>query len=461
MREQNYDRLEQFFRKAADKGNVAFNEEDWKKLESRLDAAGVPAPSKPENYGKVLVTGMLLVTSLLFWVGTGGRQDDSSLNDIQTMSVNPAEEQIAEQKISETVPGPVNVEREQHSNGDQTPDKAGIIESLPITEPIQEVSTREAVRGNLWRRPVDSKQVVDMSTSDQTLYLETPISNDPIVERDRIPGAQEESATVNLSGLAAAPEVDPEKYKQKAIELPGAEEEQNDEAQAVVQKEHASDNMEHATAPKLSLLLSFAPDFSGTSMLPSSSPGKAYGAMIEYQFLPRWSLGAGVINNHKQYTGPGEDYQPPKGYWDRYTNGVVPKTIDGSCSVVEFPIMIQYTPAYRGKNRWNFGAGVSSYLMRSEAYEYNFDQPNTGARTRWDSRSSSQFLFNMINFSIGYERQVAPGLMIGIEPYAKIPLEEIGWSNIKLFSSGASFTLRYTILAARPPQSASRSRGQD
>jgi hypothetical protein len=37
-------------------------------------------------------------------------------------------------------------------------------------------------------------------------------------------------------------------------------------------------------------------------------------------------------------------------------------------------------------------------------------------------------------------------LAVGIEPYIKIPLRDIGWSNLKLFSVGASITVRYRIL---------------
>ena len=111
-------------------------------------------------------------------------------------------------------------------------------------------------------------------------------------------------------------------------------------------------------------------------------------------------------------------------------------------------------------NKLLAGAGTSSYLMLKESYQYQFDEPNPGARERWDSRSSSRFLMNMVNLTIGYERQVLPGFMIGIEPYVKIPIEKIGWCNLKLFSTGASVTMRYTILRKHASVT-SRSRGPD
>ena len=67
----------------------------------------------------------------------------------------------------------------------------------------------------------------------------------------------------------------------------------------------------------------------------------------------------------------------------------------------------------------------------------------------------------MVNLSVGYERQVMPGLMLGLEPYVKIPVEEIGWTNLKLFSTGASITVRYTVLRKNNLAIPARSRPPD
>jgi hypothetical protein len=68
----------------------------------------------------------------------------------------------------------------------------------------------------------------------------------------------------------------------------------------------------------------------------------------------------------------------------------------------------------------------------------------------------------MLNITAAYERQVAPGLSFGLEPYVKIPLEEIGWSNLRLYSMGASLTMRYMLIQKRHiSPGAVRSRGPD
>ena len=100
--------------------------------------------------------------------------------------------------------------------------------------------------------------------------------------------------------------------------------------------------------------------------------------------------------------------------------------------------------------------------MQSESYRYHFSEPNPGAKEGWDSRGSSRFYFNMLNITAGYERQVTTGLRFGIEPYIKIPLEEIGWTSLKLYSMGASITMRYTLIHRKQAMPAAvRSRGPD
>jgi hypothetical protein len=157
--------------------------------------------------------------------------------------------------------------------------------------------------------------------------------------------------------------------------------------------------------------------------------------------------------------GDGEDYTPPGGYWKTSTNGIVPETIDGSCNVLEIPIMVQYTIANKGKNRFLVGAGVSSYIMLHESYKYNFEQPNPGAKSGWSSRESTSQLFNVINVTAGFEHRILPGFMVGIEPYLRIPLEGIGWSDLKLYSAGASLTMRYIILNQKNSSAAISGRG--
>ena len=200
------------------------------------------------------------------------------------------------------------------------------------------------------------------------------------------------------------------------------------------------------TASRVSLALSIAPDFSGTTSGKFTSPGSAFGLLIHYRFNKRLSFSTGVTSSRKKYVGSGSEYRPPSGYWKYKTNGVVPKSIDGSCYVVEVPVILRYKIRSMRKSSLVIASGASSYFLLAESYRYRFEQPNPGAKSEWSTTKNSSFIFNVINFSLGYEYTVLPQLTVGVEPYIKVPIKDMGWAKVRLYSTGAAFTLRYNVL---------------
>jgi hypothetical protein len=100
MQEPNNDRLEQFFRKAASRADVTFNEEDWKKLEARLDA-GEAGRSGNRNKGKIagaIVIALSLLTPGVLWMHD--RYELLRVGDAEATSV--ADEQRATSGLSES-----------------------------------------------------------------------------------------------------------------------------------------------------------------------------------------------------------------------------------------------------------------------------------------------------------------------------------------------------------------------
>jgi hypothetical protein len=102
------------------------------------------------------------------------------------------------------------------------------------------------------------------------------------------------------------------------------------------------------------------------------------------------------------------------------------------------------------KSRLFISTGIASYLMTSQAYHYDFEQPNPGADTSWETSRTEKYWFGVGMVSAGYERYISRALALGIEPYLKTSLTEIGWPNVKLFSAGAYVTLRYRFMTKNP-----------
>ncbi len=467
MPEPDNDKLEGFFRKAASKPDIAFNENDWKKLEARLNEKGTHLSVFKKISNKIIgavFLFVLLISSSVFWLtrdyeeqpevakannagellGKNGKVSDAG--SLSSKSGSTSDENNNDRILQKRIPVPK-----------EGVAAAEILDIVPQKKSLQQtLSAGEVLTTELLhQKDYTAKQLSIMNASNEAQKSQTQN-----LKVEQIGVVQLDNNKVFKELIQTSPAI-ADKIKQKAgVELPGAEEEDKHET-AIVKEEHASGQKKYLANPRLSLLLSLAPDFSSTSFNQYTAPGEAFGVMIHYHVKNAWSISAGIVKSNKKYTGDGEAYKPPTGYWKIYTNGIIPQSIEGSCSILEIPIMLQYSVAESGRSKFLLGAGVSNYIMLNESYRYNFEQPNPGSKEGWNSKNTSSFLFNMVNFTIGFERQILPGFMIGIEPYVKVPIEEIGWLNLKLFSTGASFTLRYIILKKEYSPLPARSRGPD
>jgi hypothetical protein len=212
-------------------------------------------------------------------------------------------------------------------------------------------------------------------------------------------------------------------------------------------KEEPEEN--EKTFYRLSISLAVAPDFSMIGLDRYTTPGESAGLVLQYHFSKKVSLGAGVLRSTKKYWGYGSEYNCPPGYWKNATNGIIPETIDGVCTVLEFPLMVRYNLAGSGKYTVFVSAGASSYVLLDESYRYTFESTNPGAKEGWSSSRNEKYFLNMGQISAGYERFIRPNFAVGIEPYFKIPFTGMGWTDISLYSTGAYVTLRYRFLKTR------------
>ena len=190
-----------------------------------------------------------------------------------------------------------------------------------------------------------------------------------------------------------------------------------------------------------------APDFSSTGFgTEMSAPGQAFGGMLGYRISRKFTVVGGVIRSSKKYTGYGKDYEPPDGYWQKRTNGVVPDEIKGSCTIIEIPIAVQFDLWQSTRARLYVSGGVSSYFMRHEKYDYSFNEPNEGADRSWGSDIPTSYAFKVGHLSAAYEMMLTKNLGVSVEPYIKIPFQGIGWANLSLYTAGAYVNVRYFLL---------------
>lgn len=119
------------------------------------------------------------------------------------------------------------------------------------------------------------------------------------------------------------------------------------------------------------LSFSLGPDVSGVSINNTGKINLAYGVGISYQLSKRLTLRTGFYVEKKVYDANAPDYHLPARFWNYYP---YLKYIDADCKVYEVPLIVNYNFSQTPKYHWFGSAGISSYFMKKE--DYNFFSKN-------------------------------------------------------------------------------------
>lgn len=190
----------------------------------------------------------------------------------------------------------------------------------------------------------------------------------------------------------------------------------------------------------LSVMLSVAPDFTGTEQKGSSKIGAGAGILVEYEFIPNLTLVTGAFYSKKNYLAD-QSFSPYGNLWDYYP---APSYIDASCGVIDVPLNLRYYAYNRKRNRIFLSAGASSYLMKSEDYTLVYESSYYKDYT-YSIKNQNKHLFAIYNFSVGYQRSLGPHWSLQIEPFMKVPAKGVGIGTVKLNSMGAFLHLKYSF----------------
>jgi hypothetical protein len=187
----------------------------------------------------------------------------------------------------------------------------------------------------------------------------------------------------------------------------------------------------------------FSPDISTIAGNKIGEIGSNWGIMLDYRFAKRLSIQTGVIRSLKLYDAYPEQYT----FAWKVPYGTALKEIVATCKMIDIPINIRYDLTKKSNSRLFVSSGVTSYLMLNEKYEYIYTNPTApGIKWRdWEGNTGNYF-FGVANFSLGYERKIAKRWTIQAEPFVKIPLDKIGFGDVKLLSTGLFVSAKYPLI---------------
>jgi len=165
----------------------------------------------------------------------------------------------------------------------------------------------------------------------------------------------------------------------------------------------------------------------------SVKTGATMGLIFGYAFNKKWGIESGLLWDTKRVYDNGTYFNPP-GYMP--TNGIKIIAVNGKSRLYEWPVNMKYT-IISGKQSLFTTAGLSSYLMRSENYDYEYVQNNQpGGHNYLSYSKETKNWFSVVNLSIGYTHQLGGNGSIRVEPYLKLPIKNLGVGNMPIMSTG-------------------------
>jgi hypothetical protein len=160
----------------------------------------------------------------------------------------------------------------------------------------------------------------------------------------------------------------------------------------------------------------------------NSSFSVKYGASIGYSISKKINVQAGIYASKKKYLAGPEDYNVKAGsYWSL---------------IYEVPIAVQYHFLQKKSFNAYVGTGVSSYIMKTEDYNYFYKRYNM-EYSKANTYTGNEHLFSTALISAGIEKNITKKLALQLEPTISIPLKGVGDGKVKLFSTALLLVVKY------------------
>ncbi len=215
---------------------------------------------------------------------------------------------------------------------------------------------------------------------------------------------------------------------------------------ADVDKTKDSDVRSHSLPGKWALSLALSPDVNSVKGIDKGDFGLSMGMGVSYKVGKALSLGTGIYYSKKLYSADKTSYkvqEKPFATWTSYS-----KKIDADCRVLDIPLNLSLLMANKTENKLYVTAGLSSYIMLSEKYEFIYNNPSPAfptGRREYTIRNQNKHILSVVNLGLALEKPISNQVSLVIQPYAKLPLTGIGQGETDLKSFGVGFRLNYSL----------------
>jgi cytoskeletal protein RodZ len=187
-------------------------------------------------------------------------------------------------------------------------------------------------------------------------------------------------------------------------------------------------------------------EINGVGSFNSASKGTNIGLMFTAG-VKKLSISTGVNYSVKPYT------LPFSAYTTTYKFKSQPEYVTADCRVLDIPINIGYQVYNKAKNKITLGTGISSYIMMHESYTYDYgDQAKVYGPSYYAVAGKGKYLWSIMNLQATYERKINSNVGLSLQPYLKLPLSSIGYSQVRVQTFGVAVGLNWNINSLTKPK---------
>lgn len=199
--------------------------------------------------------------------------------------------------------------------------------------------------------------------------------------------------------------------------------------------------------PQYAISVLASTDLNGVnSAFQQSQVGGNFGALFSMNFSPKWTLTTGAMYDVKPYLTNFSNYHT------NYHFKEAPTSVNANCRMLDIPINVSYQVYKQRANKISIGTGLSSYFMLREDYQFNYSDPYETGPSHYSVVNKNHNILSVLNLDATYTHQINPKMGVSIQPYMKVPLSDVGASEVRLRSAGIALGLSWNINTVSKPK---------
>ncbi|MEX0769856.1 MAG: hypothetical protein WD035_03930 [Balneolaceae bacterium] len=419
------DSFEEFFQKKAEEYDIPYREEDWMKLKKKLDLQDAKI-----NYRKrvrwIAAAAVLIVSLLGYFTYENHNRLNQISRQLNDEVTSETEQPLLDGELTENL-------EDQSTEADAEAEESSDEGSLAVNDSSEGDDGGHGNSFDLTSKPNLPVSEMEVNEGSEPAGPDLLNSDDGITRR--------EVKDVQLVSYNIVPKHPFFYYTNRAMVPTATELASSNGSWDLSDKQTGNDFISSSTS-RFTIGVATAPDLSTAGSISNFyDPGYKLGFTIEYSLGPNLSISTGILQSNVRYSARNREYNPPV-YWK---DGIQPDEIIAVCRLLDIPVSLKYDFMNFDRSRFFATAGVSSYIMLNEEYDFNYQGDDTGLMQRWSGKTGTGHWISNASFSVGYELDIHRNWSLRAEPFLKVPLNEVGWGNVNLYSMGSFISIHHNL----------------